>query len=58
MAPDFFELDQPASADDSAGQPEILTQEPQPTAARPARRSLFQIVCLQGKPNGKPPGSL
>jgi hypothetical protein len=58
MAPDFFEPDQPASDADIAGRPEILTYEPQPAATRPARRSLFQIVCLGDKPQTKPQSSL
>ena len=58
MAPDSFESDQLTAADDIAGQPETITYEPQPIAPRPARRSLFQMVCLQGKPWTEPPDSL
>ena len=58
MAPNSFETDQLASDADSAGQPEILMQEPEPATPKPARRSLFQIVCLQGKPKAKPQSSV
>ena len=54
MAPDFFEPDLLASDADIAGQPEILTQEPQSSASRPVRRTLFQIVCLEGQSVAKP----
>jgi len=54
MAPDFFESDQLASDADSAGQPEILTDEPQAAAPRPVRLSLFQRVCLGDKSQAKP----
>jgi len=56
MAPDFFESDQLAPDAEMAGQPETVTDEPPPAALRPAKRSLFQIVCLQAKP--KPPAAL
>jgi hypothetical protein len=58
MALDSFESDQPASDIDMAGQPEILMHEPPAAAPRPARRSLFQIVCLEDRPRAKPSGSL
>jgi len=55
MASDFFESDQLVSDADSAGQPEILTDEPQAAAApRPVRLSLFQRVCLGDKSQAKP----
>ena len=54
MAPDSFESDHLASDADLSGQPETMTYEPQPAAARPARRSLFQIVCLEGRAGGEP----
>jgi hypothetical protein len=58
MAPDFFESDQQTSDADITSQPETMIDEPQPAAPRRARRSLFQIVCLQAKPKTKPPSSL
>ncbi len=57
MAPDSFESDHLASDADTSGQPETMMHEPQSTASRPARRSLFQMVCLQGKPRTEPPTS-
>ena len=58
MAPDFFESDQPMPDADISSQSQALTDEPQPARPRRARRSLFQIVCLQGKPKAKPPSAL
>jgi hypothetical protein len=57
MAPDSFESDHLASDADISGQPETMTYEQQPAAPRAARRSLFQIVCLEGKPGGEPSSS-
>ena len=58
MAPDSFESDQLTAADDGAGQSENLLQEPAIAAPDRARPSLFQMVCLQGKPRTEPPSSL
>jgi hypothetical protein len=58
MAPDFYESDHLASDADISGQPETIMHEPQPTASRPVRRSLFQIVCIDGAPTIEPPTSL
>ena len=58
MAPDFFEPDHQTSDADISSQPEAMTDEPQPAAQRRARRSLFQIVCLQAEPKTKPPSAL
>jgi hypothetical protein len=58
MAPDFFESDQLASDVEIAGQPEMPMDEPHAVAPRPARRSLFQIVCLQAERKAKPSSSL
>ena len=58
MAPDFFEPDHQTSDADISSQPEVVTVEPQPAPPRRARRSLFQIVCLQAKTKAKPPSAL
>ena len=55
MAPDFFESDHLASDADIFGQPETMMHQPQPVAPRPIRRSLFQIVCIDGAPMIEPP---
>jgi hypothetical protein len=54
MAPDSFESDQLTTADDIAGQPETLMQDPTPAPPRGPRPSLFQMVCLGDKPQAKP----
>jgi hypothetical protein len=58
MAPDFFEPDYMASDADLSGQPETMTYEPQPALPRLVRRSLFQIVCIDGAPKVEPPTPL
>ena len=58
MAPDFYESDRLASHADTSGQPETMMHEPQPAAPQPVRRSLFQIVCIDGVPTIEPPPSL
>ena len=55
MAPDSFESDHLASDADMSGQPESMMHKPQPTAPRSARRSLFQMVCLESKLRTEPP---
>ena len=57
MAPDSFESDYAASDADLSGQPETMTYEQRPAAPRPVRRSLFQIVCLEGKSGTEPPNA-
>ena len=57
MAPDSFESDYAASDADLSGQPETMTYEQRPAASRPVRRSLFQIVCLEGKSGTEPPNA-
>jgi hypothetical protein len=58
MAPDFFESDHQTSDADISSQPETMTDEPQAAAPRRARRSLFQIVCLQRKAKAEPPSAV
>ena len=58
MAPDFFETDRSVCDADISGQPETMMHEPQPAAPQPVRRSLFQIVCIDGVPTIEPPPSL
>ena len=58
MAPDSFESDHLPTDGDLSGQPETMMQEPRLTAPRPARRSLFQIVCIDGAPMIEPPAIL
>lgn len=56
MAPDSFEPDHLAAEVDAGGEAEVMSAEPRPAAPPRARRSLFQIVCLEpgaGTPAGK-----
>jgi len=55
MAPDFFETDRSVSDIDAAGSLEAAIVGPPPSAPRPVRLSLFQIVCMQGEPETPPP---
>jgi hypothetical protein len=47
MAPDFLEPDRPVSDTDIADSLEATCESP-PSVPGRARRSLFQIVCLEG----------
>jgi len=58
MAPDSFESDHLATDADMSGQPETMMHEPQPAAPRRVRPSLFQMVCIDGKPRTEPPDSV
>ena len=55
MAPDFFETDRSVCDADISGLPETMMHEPQPDAPRLVRRSLFQIVCIDGASMIEPP---
>jgi hypothetical protein len=46
MAPDSFESDLPACEAEIAGQPETMAAAPPAPVRRSARRSLFQVVCI------------